>query len=180
VTETVIAVFGASRVVRGDGSYEQGMLCGRLLGEAGYAVATGGYEGIMEAVSRGAHEAGARVLGVTAPAVFPDRSGANAYVSEEFRAAHLMGRIHEMTRLGAASIALPGSLGTLTELVAAWNLAYVARFSAGTPKPIVTVGDRWARIVADLAKILETDGGLVTCVPDVTTAVSEIVGRVPV
>lgn len=180
MSQPVIAVFGASRVVPGDSIYEQGVVCGRMLAEAGYGVATGGYAGLMEAVSRGARQAGTRVLGVTAPEVFPDRPGANDFVSEEWRAAHLMERIHEMTRVSAAAIALPGSLGTLTELVAAWNLGYVARFSGAMPKPLVTVGDRWGRIVTDLAELLEMDAGLVTCVADVPAAVATIRDRVPV
>ena len=179
MTQPLIAVFGSSQVVPGEGDYEDGLTCGTLLAEAGYGVATGGYAGVMEAVSRGARQAGARVLGITAPAVFPDRPGANEFVSEELPAAHLLERIHEITRVSAAAIALPGSLGTLTELVAAWNLGYVARFSGEIPKPLITVGDRWARIIAELAEILETDGGLVGCVPDVTSAVAEIRRLVP-
>jgi len=179
MTRPVVAVFGASNAVPGDAVYHQGLECGRLLGQAGYAVATGGYGGLMEAVSRGAHEAGTLVFGVTAPAVFPDRPGANPFVAEEWRAAHLMERIHEMTRMSAAAITLPGSLGTLTELVAAWNLGFVARFSAGDPKPLITVGTRWQAIVADLARLLDADASLVTCVPDVEAAVGVVRERVP-
>ena len=51
MSQPVIAVFGASRAALGDGVYEQGVECGRLLAEAGYSVATGGYGGLMEAVS---------------------------------------------------------------------------------------------------------------------------------
>jgi len=119
------------------------------------------------------------VVGVTAPEVFPDRSGANSFVIEEWKSAHLMERIHDLTRVSAAAITLPGSLGTLTELVAAWNLGFVARFSGAVPKPLITVGDRWQRIVADLAELLATDVDLVTCVPDVAAAVVEVRRRVP-
>jgi uncharacterized protein (TIGR00730 family) len=179
VTPPLITVFGASKAAPGDGLYEQGVDCGRLLAEAGYAVATGGYGGLMEAVSRGARDAGGHVVGVTAPDVFPDRTGANSFVVEEWKAAHLMERIHDLTRVSAAAITLPGSLGTLTELVAAWNLGFVARFSGGSPKPLITVGDRWRTIVADLAELLETDLGLVTCVEDVAAAVAEVRRTVP-
>ncbi|MBS1195807.1 MAG: family Rossman fold protein, partial [Actinobacteria bacterium] len=50
----VIAVFGSSAGRPGDPGYEAARTCGRLLAEAGYAVATGGYAGTMEACSRGA------------------------------------------------------------------------------------------------------------------------------
>ena len=175
---TVIAVFGASAAQPGDDLYEQGIACGRHLAEAGYAVVTGGYGGVMEAVSRGAHEAGGRVLGVTAPEVFPDRSGANQFVSEESQAAHLVERIHELTEVSSGAITLPGSLGTLTELAIAWNLAYVARFSGSLPKPVIVVGERWASIIDFLGEHLGADTDLITMAPHVEAAVEAIRRRV--
>ena len=179
VMRTVIAVFGASASEPGDGLYEQGMACGRHLAEAGYAVVTGGYGGVMEAVSKGAHEAGGRVIGVTAPGVFPDRSGANQFVSEESQAAHLVERIHELTDVSSGTIALPGSLGTLAELAIAWNLAFVARFSGSLPKPIVVVGERWQRVIEFLGQALGADTDLITMAPHVEAAVEAIRRRVP-
>ncbi|MDP2622809.1 MAG: LOG family protein [Actinomycetota bacterium] len=179
MTRTVIAVFGASVAEPGDEVYEQGVACGRLLAESGYAVVTGGYGGVMEAVSLGAHEMGGRVLGVTAPGVFPHRESANPFVSEESQAAHLMERIHELTDVSSGSIALPGSLGTLAELAIAWNLAYVARFSGSLPKPVVVVGDHWARVVEMLADTIGADTDLITTVEHVEAAVAEIKRRVP-
>ena len=174
-TPPIISVFGASLTSPGDGPYEEGVRCGALLAHAGFAVMTGGYGGVMEAVSRGARDRGGIVFGVTAPGVFPDRSGANEFVSHERPAVHLLDRIHDMTDLSAASIALPGSLGTLTELVAAWNLAFVARFSGTAPKPLVTVGDRWASLVDHLATTLEADRNLVLTVPTVEEAVKMVI-----
>ncbi|HEX5630437.1 MAG TPA: LOG family protein, partial [Acidimicrobiia bacterium] len=144
---------------------------------AGFAVSTGGYAGLMEAVSRGARSRGGTVIGVTAPAVFPDRPGANQYVDTEHPAPHLLDRIHTLTSRSDAVIALPGSLGTLTELVAAWNLAFVARFSATSPKPVVVVGTRWQQIVDDLSVLLDADRNLVTTVGTVEDAVNEVSAR---
>lgn len=170
----VVAVFGASSPRRGDPSYEVGIRCGTLLAEAGFAVATGGYAGIMEAVSLGARRAGGRVIGVTVPGVFPDRPGGNEHLTEETRAATLLERIHEMVDLSVASIALPGSLGTATELLVAWNLAYVARFTSAVPKPVIAVGGQWRHLVPLLTAELETDGSLVTLVDTVDEAVAAV------
>ncbi len=167
----VVAVFGASSPVSGEPIYDDGILCGRLLAEAGFAVATGGYAGLMEAVSLGASEAGGRVIGVTVPDVFPDRPGGNAHLTEETRTASLLERIHEMVDLSVASIALPGSLGTATELLVAWNLAYVARFTGVVPKPVIAVGEQWRRLVPLLTEELGTDGSLVSIVDTVDEAV---------
>lgn len=169
-----VAVFGASSPVAGDPIYEDGVRCGRLLAEAGFAVATGGYGGLMEAVSLGAAGAGGHVIGVTVPDVFPGRSGGNVHLTEETRAASLLERIHEMVDLSVASIALPGSLGTATELLVAWNLAYVARFVAMDPKPVVAVGHQWRRLVPFLAEELGTDGTLVTVADTVEEAVQVV------
>ena len=170
-----VAVFGASSTVPGDPVYDDGIRCGRLLAEAGFAVATGGYAGLMEAVSYGARTAGGHVIGVTVPGVFPDRPGANVHVTEETRAASLLERIHEMVDLSAASVALPGSLGTATELLVAWNLAYVARFTDGAPKPVIAVGPQWRRLIPLLADDLATDGSLVTVVDTVEAAVAAVI-----
>lgn len=170
----IVAVFGGSVPVAGDPDYEDGVEAGRLLAEAGFGVATGGYGGLMEAVSAGAAAGGGRVIGVTAPEIFPGRSAPNVHLTEERRTATLMERIGELTGLSAASLALPGSIGTLTELVAAWNLAYVTRFSDTAPKPVVTVGERWRQIIADLTEVLDTDGSLVTCCETVSEGVEVV------
>jgi predicted Rossmann-fold nucleotide-binding protein len=133
----------------------------------------------MEAVSKGAHEGGGHVVGVTVPDLFPDRSGANGYVAEEVKTSSLAERIDHLTDLSAGSIVLPGSIGTLAELGVAWNLAFVARYSGSIPKPVVTVGESWSRIVADLIGVLETDPRLVMPVQTVEQAVAVIADRVP-
>ena len=175
----VVAVYGSSSSSPGDGWFEAGVRCGRLLAESGYVVATGGYAGLMEAVSRGAAEAGGTVIGVTAPAAFPDRPGANAWVHEEIRAATMSERIRTITEMSSACIALDGSIGTLTELLVAWNTAFVAALSGAPTSPVVAVGERWARLVRLVAEALETDRSTVTLVDDVDAAVAEIRRRVP-
>ncbi len=173
----VVAVFGASTTVPDTPQYDDGVRCGRLLAEAGFAVATGGYGGLMEAVSLGAGRAGGRVIGVTAPSVFPQRTGGNPHLTEETRAESLLTRIEELAHRTDAVIALPGSLGTATELLAAWNLAFVTRFGASEPKPIFAVVEPWSTLVPVLTDVLDTDGGLVTLVPTVDDAVTEMTGR---
>lgn len=173
----VVAVFGASASQPDDAIYEQGVRCGRLLAEAGFGVATGGYGGLMEAVSLGAKQAGGAVIGVTVPSIFQHRDGGNPHLTHETRTASLLERIHELAETTAASITLPGSLGTATELLAAWNLAYVTRFGDGSPKPVVTVGEPWETLVPLLTDALQTDGSLVTVVATVDAAVETVSER---
>lgn len=170
-----IAVFGASMSAPGDGYYDEGLRCGELLARAGFAVATGGYGGTMEAVSKGAGEAGGEVIGVTAPAVFPDRVRANEHVTTETRSRSLIERIGELTGSTDGAIVLWGSLGTAAELLVAWNLAYVAPHSGLVPKPVVAVGEPWTSLVPHLEETLGVEGGLVTVVNDVEHGVAAIV-----
>src|SRR4051812_5696245 len=59
-----VSVFGSARTPEGHPRYEQARSVGRALGKAGFSVITGGGPGIMEAANRGAHEAGAKSIGV--------------------------------------------------------------------------------------------------------------------
>lgn len=172
-----VTVFGSSAAKPGDDDYNAAKRLGQLLANAGFAVATGGYGGLMEAVSHGADEAGGTVIGVTAPEVFPKRATANRFVREHIRAASLTERIHELVDVADASITLPGNIGTLTELMVAWNIAYVARFSDRPPDPVVTVGEQWKAIVGQLSGVLDADPSLVTCVDTVDEAAAEVVRR---
>jgi predicted Rossmann-fold nucleotide-binding protein len=49
-----ITVFGGSRCGPEAPEYQEALKLGRLLVEAGFEVASGGYYGVMEAISRGA------------------------------------------------------------------------------------------------------------------------------
>lgn len=171
---SVVAVIGSSRTEPGHPDYRNAQRLGRLLAEAGFTVASGGYGGLMEAVSEGARSAGGPVIGVTAPEVFPGRARVNRYVTDEQPADTLTERIHRLIYNSDAVVALSGSIGTLTELMSAWNLAFVAPFSDRTPKPVFAVGAPWADIIPYLTDRLETDGTLVTLVDTVDDAVDGI------
>jgi uncharacterized protein (TIGR00730 family) len=173
----IVAVFGGSATRPGDADYDDAIEAGALLATAGFRIATGGYGGVMEAAAVGATRAGGEAIGVTVPTVFPARRGANDYISSEVRTASLTERIHEMVSMSAASLALPGSIGTLTELVVVWNEAFVTRFSEGSPKPVVTVGETWKRLVADIGGLLNTDATVVACHDTVGEAVADLVER---
>ena len=59
-----VTIFGSARVARDDEGYATAVEVGRLLGEAGFAIITGGGPGIMEAGNRGAREVGATSVGL--------------------------------------------------------------------------------------------------------------------
>ncbi len=136
-----ICIFGSSRPQPGEPSYQEAMKLGRLLAEAGYTVITGGNCGTMEAVSRGAAEQGAHVIGVTCDEIESWRpAGANDWVMEEWRASTIFERIEMMISNSDAAIALPGGIGTLTEIMVTWNQLSVEALSI---PPILMVGPEW-------------------------------------
>ena len=139
---TVITVFGSSRPESGSDAYETARRLGELLALAGFGVATGGYGGTMEAVSRGARVAGGKTIGVTAE-VF--KSAANAWVEEEIRVTTWQERLLKLVELGAGYIVLPGGTGTLVELSVVWEWINKGFLRA---KPVVILGDFWQPVVS--------------------------------
>ena len=173
-----MAVYGSSQAVPGDGVYELGVELGRLLAEAEFGVVNGGYSGLMEAVSAGAAESGGRVIGVTAPSLFPGRSGGNRFLTEEVPAESLIDRIRVMSEMACAVIVLPGSIGTLTELAVAWNDAFLAARRGVVPIPIIAFRAAWERVVDRLTEDLRTTPGLISMVDTPSQAVEVLHLRV--
>ena len=174
--DRIVAVYGSSSSVPGDGVYETGVELGRLLAQAGFGVVNGGYSGLMEAVSAGAAGAGGRAIGVTAPSLFPGRPGGNSYLTEEIPAASLIDRIKIMSELACAYIVMPGSIGTMTELALAWNDAYLSVRRRVAPDPVIAFRQAWGQIVDMLTADLRTAPGLITMVDtprEAVTALSE-------
>jgi uncharacterized protein (TIGR00730 family) len=136
-----IAVFGGANPRPGQPAYEQAQRLGELLGQRGFSVMTGGYIGTMEAVSRGAAEAGAHVIGVTCGEIEAYRAGgANPWVMEEIRAASIRDRIYIMITTCDAALALPGGIGTLAEIMLMWNYLLI---NAVPPRPLLLIGQGW-------------------------------------
>src|SRR4030095_715045 len=110
--ERIITVFGSSRPREKDGEYEEALALGRSLGQAGFAVCSGGYGGVMEAVSRGAKNAGAKTYGVTAKFFKPR---ANPWIDEEIRLNTWQERLFELVRLADGFFAWKGGPGDTRE-----------------------------------------------------------------
>lgn len=178
----LIAVFGSSHIDRGSADYQEAERLGMMLANRGMAVATGGYAGAMEAVSRGASEAGGEVVGITAPTVFPYRTGGNEYLSEERTATTLSERIHMLVDQTDAAIALGGKLGTLAEVAVAWNAALTTHLARSTPRPVIAVGPLWRSVVDELISQLNVDRTgieLVDTIEEAVKVLAEFFARDP-
>jgi uncharacterized protein (TIGR00725 family) len=140
--ELMITVFGSSRPREGAAEYDEARVLGRALAKHGFAVCTGGYGGVMEAVSRGAKEAGGKTYGVTAE--FFQAAKLNAWIDVEVRMKTWQERLFELIRLADGFVACKGGTGTLVELAVVWEMLNKSVIDG---KPFAVLGDFWQPIL---------------------------------
>ncbi len=169
-----VTVFGGSQPKAGQASYQEAYELGKILAEAGHTVLTGGYIGTMEAVSKGAFEAGGHVIGVTCDDIEAWRKvKVNTWVKEERRFATLQERLNELVLACDAAIALPGGPGTLTEIALTWNLMIVDSMPR---KTLILIGPGWRSVMDRFFEEFHTNIPIsqreyVSFAPDISTAV---------
>src|SRR5467141_2060094 len=140
--EKIVTVFGSSRPREGEPDYEEARVLGRALAKHGFAVCSGGYGGVMEAVSRGAKEAGGKTYGVTAE--FFTAAKLNSWIDTEVRMKTWDERLFELIRLADGFVACKGGTGTLVELAVVWEML---NKSVITGKPVAVLGDFWQAVL---------------------------------
>jgi uncharacterized protein (TIGR00730 family) len=138
-----VCVFGSARTQPGDVEYELGLEIGRAIGEAGFAVITGGGPGTMEAANRGAREAGALSVGLNIE--LPHEQGLNPYVDLGMEFHYFFVRKLMFVRYSDAFLVLPGGFGTLDETFEVLTLIQTGK----TPDhPVVLAGvDYWSGLI---------------------------------
>jgi len=171
----IISVFGSSAPQPQSADYEAARTLGRQLAQAGFAVQTGGYGGVMAAVSQGASEAGGHVIGVTSARVEQYRpTPANQWVKEEVKCQTLRERVLYLVDNCQGAIVMPGGIGTLSELALVWSFVQVGEIS---PRPIIVVGGLWQRTLAafiDEAYVKAAHQELITVVRTADEAVKAL------
>jgi uncharacterized protein (TIGR00725 family) len=131
--------------MEGSPAYLEAERLGKSLAELGHTVLTGGYAGTMEAVSRGASEAGGHVIGVTCAEIQRSHAVvANRWVREEWKRGSLIERLQSLIDNCDAALVLPGGPGTLTELALTWNLMIVGSMPR---KPLIVIGPAWKAVL---------------------------------
>jgi uncharacterized protein (TIGR00730 family) len=110
-----------------------------------FVVITGGGPGIMEAANRGAHDIGARTIGLNI--TLPYEQVPNPYVSPElcFQFHYFaLRKMHFLLR-AKALVAFPGGFGTMDELFDALTLVQTRKMAA---MPIILIGrEFWSRAI---------------------------------
>lgn len=166
-----ITVFGSSQPREGQAEYETAYKLGALLAKNNYNVCTGGFQGIMDAVSKGAVENGAEAIGITVDiwSAPPSR-----YLTKEIKCDSLFERISNLVELGDAYIILQGGTGTLLELAVVWEMMNKRMLNV---KPVVCHSAMWKEIVEVMDKQLEHENRptkFVACFDNIDEIVSYI------
>ena len=147
----IVTVFGCGNCALNSKDYEVAYNLGLALGKQNISVATGGYLGTMEAVSKGASESNVQVIGVTTE--FYQNRTPNKYINKEISTKTYLERTVKLLEIGDSYIVLPGNAGTLLEFSAVWALKEKGFFA---DKAIIAIGEQWQEIKQTMAFYSET------------------------
>jgi uncharacterized protein (TIGR00730 family) len=110
-----VTVFGSSMATPETQHYQQAYeLSKRIASDLKYAIVDGGGPGIMEAASKGAHDAGGVSLGLRINLLRERRQ--NPYTTENLDFTYFFARKTMLAFAAEAYVFFPGGLGTLDEL----------------------------------------------------------------
>ena len=131
-----ISIFGSARTSEDDPLYEQTRAIARRLGEAGFAIITGGGPGLMEAANRGARDAGALSVGLNID--LPYEQELNPYVDLPLNFHYFYTRKLMFVRFACGFVVMPGGFGTIDEAFEAFTLIQTGKVD---DFPVVLFGE---------------------------------------
>ena len=138
-----VSVFGSARTPPDDPEYDLARETARLLGDAGFAIITGGGPGIMEAANLGAAESGAQSIGLNIE--LPFEQGLNEYVELGLEFHYFFTRKVMFVRYASGFVVFPGGFGTLDETFESLTLIQTGKVRHF---PVILVGcDYWSGLV---------------------------------
>ncbi|HSK28540.1 MAG TPA: TIGR00730 family Rossman fold protein, partial [Candidatus Limnocylindria bacterium] len=123
-----VTVFGSARTEITNRYYELARQLGRALAEAGFAVATGGGPGIMEAANRGAFEAKGISIGLNI--VLEHEQAPNPYQTLSLDFEYFHARKVMLAKYSVGFVVFPGGFGTLDELAEVLTLVQTQKLHA--------------------------------------------------
>jgi len=149
-----VSVFGSARTAHDAPEYSLGRRLGAALAEAGWAVITGGGPGTMEAVNRGASEAGGLSVGLGIE--LPFEQTLNEWVDLGLNFRYFFARKTMFVKYAQAFVILPGGFGTLDELFEALTLVQTRKVNQF---PVILLGTTfWQPLIDWLHGSLQAQG----------------------
>lgn len=148
-----VTIFGSARFSESHPYYIMAREIAAKLAKEGFAVVTGGGQGIMEAGNRGAHESGGHSIGFNIQ--LPFEQTLNDYVTENLSFQHFYSRKVLLAFSAEAYLFFPGGFGTLDEFFEIITLVQTYKI----PRvPIILIGNEfWSGLHDAMQKILIDD-----------------------
>jgi hypothetical protein len=138
-----VTVFGSARIPATDPWYAKAEELGRRLAENGYAAISGGGPGIMEAVNKGATDAGGKSVGLNVE--LPHEQKPNVYQNLALHFHYFFIRKVCFVKYASGFVMFPGGFGTLDEFFESITLIQTERI---TRFPVVLMGrEHWGGLV---------------------------------
>jgi uncharacterized protein (TIGR00730 family) len=158
-----VTVFGSARTRPGESAYKQAEEMGRELALAGHTVITGGGPGLMEAVNKGALQAGGRSVGIAIEVPHEDRP--NPYLTTTLSFRYFFVRKVMFVKYSRAFVFLPGGFGTLDEMFEILTLIQTGKIPSC---PVVLFGDDdyWDGLIDWTRNVLVPRGKINPADPD--------------
>ena len=174
-----IGVFGSARTAKNSPMWQSGVEIGRALAQAGYAVITGGGPGIMEAVNKGAAQAGGVSVGLGIELPFEQSLNKHVTLGINFR--YFFARKVMFLKYSRGFVVMPGGFGTFDELFEALTLVQTKKV---TSFPIVLFGTAYWSPLLDWVRdsavaggyVSDIDLGLVTLTDSVDEVIRAVTG----
>lgn len=135
-----VSIFGSTKTRPKDNDYQKAEETARRLVKEGYAIATGGGPGIMEAANKGAKEAGGVSVGLNID--LPEEQEPNKYIGTYLNFRYFFVRKVMFVKYAVAFVIFPGGFGTLDELFEPLQLIQTQKIK---PFPVILVGKEYWR-----------------------------------
>jgi hypothetical protein len=152
-----VCVFGSARTKPDSAEYAVGQQLGAALAKDGWAVITGGGPGAMEAVNRGASEAGGVSIGLGIE--LPFEQSLNNWVDLGVNFRYFFVRKTMFVKYSQAFVVLPGGFGTMDELFEALTLVQTKKV---TSFPVVLYGSEYWGGLLDWLKSSMLPNGMIS------------------
>jgi uncharacterized protein (TIGR00730 family) len=143
VERPAVTLFGSARIDEKHPAYAAARETGRLFGERGWSVITGGGGGAMEAANRGVKEGGGQSIGFNIE--LPHEQDTNAYLDIAYTFRHFYARKVCFVKPSEGFVIFAGGFGTLDEMFESLTLIQTGKV---LHFPVVLVGsDFWLELV---------------------------------
>ncbi|MBI4155958.1 MAG: TIGR00730 family Rossman fold protein [Candidatus Zambryskibacteria bacterium] len=178
-----VTIFGSSHITENNPYYWKARsLGGLIIKDLKYSVITGGGPGIMEAVNRGAFEAGGNSLGLTIE--LSHEQIRNKYLTKNLDFYYFFSRKVCMAFSAEAFVFFPGGLGTLNEFFEIITLVQTGKIER---LPIILVGSEFWNKVDNFMKkellvreLIESEDVNIYTITDDENEILEIIRNAPV